>query len=278
MTKPVLMISFDIEDWFHCENFKAVLAREKWGEMESRVEGNTHTILEMLAKHDCRATFFVLGWVAERFPGLVKTIASRGHEIASHGYNHRIVYSQSPTEFREDIKRAKALLEDASGTRVRGYRAPTFSIVDWAVDILRDEGYEYDSSLFPVTFHDRYGSLKDTVIAGITELKSGITEVPLPILHVGPLKIPWAGGGYFRLLPYKIYSLGLRTILQADNHFVFYFHPHELDIAQPKIKELDALTNFRQRVGLSTARGKLDTLLGDYRFVPIHTGLRLLNK
>lgn len=273
MTKP--MISFDIEDWFHCENFKAFIPRDTWSEMESRVERNTNIILGMLAKHDCLATFFVLGWVAERFPGLVKTIASQGHEIASHGYSHEIIYKQSPADFREDIRKAKTLLEDAAGARVLGYRAPTFSIVDWALAILREEGYEYDSSLFPVTFHDRYGSLKGVEISGVTLLESGITEVPLPIFNFASLKVPWAGGGYFRLLPYKIYSYGLRQILKTDKHFVFYFHPHELDIEQPEIKDLGALTNFRQRVGISTAKDKLAALLTDYKFTPIAKGLAL---
>jgi polysaccharide deacetylase family protein (PEP-CTERM system associated) len=276
MDNPVLMISFDIEDWFHCENFKAVLPREKWTEMEPRVERNTHIILDMLARYDCLATFFILGWVAERHPGLVKTISSLGHEIASHGYNHGIVYRQSPPEFREDIRKTKALLEDAAGVKVRGYRAPTFSIVDWAFEVLYEEGYEYDSSLFPVTFHDRYGSLQDVKISGITLLDSGIKEVPLPIFSFASLKIPWAGGGYFRLLPYKIYSQGLKKIVKTDDHFVFYFHPHELDSDQPEVKGLGTLTRFRQRVGISTAKDKLEALLTDFRFTPIAERLRLL--
>ena len=202
-------LSIDVEDWFHADNVRDVLTRETWESCELRVERNTMRILEILQSSNARATFFVLGWVAEKCPQLVRAIAAAGHEVASHGYGHEHVYSLGPDEFRSDVLRSKQYLEDLTGKAVRGYRAPTFSITDWAIPILQEVGFDYDSSVVPSIAHDRYGRL-DGMDAGrpIVSLRDGFYEVCISCIRLGKRGIPWGGGGYFRRHSLSAMALG----------------------------------------------------------------------
>jgi polysaccharide deacetylase family protein (PEP-CTERM system associated) len=263
-------MSVDVEDWFQVENLKPVVPRATWDTRESRVERNTMRILEILAGQEARATFFILGWVAERQPGLIRRIAEQGHEIASHGYGHDLLYNLSPDEFRADVSRCKSILEDLTGQQVRGYRAPSFSITDWAVPILQDLGFVYDSSVFPTVAHDRYGKLAG-VDAGrpILELRPGFYEVCISCLPVGNRGLPWGGGGYFRMIPYGPWQAGVRKILAGGTPYVFYIHPWELDPGQPRLSGLGRVNRFRHYVNLDRSESRLRALVSDFRWQTI---------
>jgi polysaccharide deacetylase family protein (PEP-CTERM system associated) len=259
-------LSFDIEDWFQVENLREACPIKDWDKCELRVETNTGLLLDLLKTHNTKATFFVLGWIAERLPNLIKRIAEAGHEIASHGYGHRLVYSLSPTEFEADLLKSKRILEDIVKTPVIGYRAPSFSITDksiWALDVLKNAGFKYDSSIFPTTFHDRYG-FKDGK-THIHVLANGLTEFPLATFKVGKMNLPLAGGGYFRILPYKIFSYFLKKINADGRPFIFYLHPWEIDKNQPKVK-VNYFYKFRHYVNLNKTYKRLDRLLRDFEF------------
>lgn len=263
-------MSIDVEDWFHVENLKSVISRAAWDRCELRVERNTMRIMEILDARKVSATFFVLGWVAERCPQLVRNIAAAGHEVASHGYGHELVYALQPGEFRADILRSKHHLEDLIGRPVRGYRAPCFSITDWAMPILQDAGFDYDSSVVPAIAHDRYGRL-DGIRAGdaITALREGFYEVSVSCIPVGKRGIPWGGGGYFRLVPYWLWRQGVRAILRSGTPYVFYIHPWEIDPGQPRVEGLDAVSRFRHTVNLQRCERRLTALLDDFGWVPL---------
>ena len=263
-------MSIDVEDWFQVENLSGVVARETWGERQLRVERNMDRVLAMLAESRIRSTCFVLGWIAERCPALIERIASEGHEIASHGYGHDLLGRLSPAEFRADVARSKELLEDLTGAEVLGYRAPAFSITDWAIPILQELGFAYDSSAFPVVAHDRYGRLPE-VEGGETviELRPGFHEVCVSCLVVGSRGIPWGGGGYFRLIPYRLFRGGVRHILAKGQPYVFYMHPWEIDPDQPRIPGIPAAYRFRHYVGLARCERRLGRLLADFRWSSI---------
>lgn len=266
------LLSFDVEDWFQVENLRSVVDRASWDRLELRVAVNTQRILDLLDRFGRKATFFVLGWVARRVPGLVREIADRGHEVASHGFSHELVYHQSERAFREDVRKAKRLLEDLSGQSVLGYRAPSFSLTDLGMQILYEEGYRYDSSVFPSSLHDRYSrpvSAVSTLGAGLGRTSHGLVEVVIPTLDVGPLRMPWGGGGYFRAVPYGVFRQGINRILQRRGVFVFYLHPWEIDAGQPRVNGLT--WSFRQRhyLGLANTYGKLARLLADYPWEPL---------
>lgn len=262
-------LSIDVEDWFQVENLRSAIDRDKWDHLEHRVDENTRRILRILREHDATATFFVLGWVAERYPDLVREIDREGHEVASHGYSHQLVYEITREEFREDIRRSKQLLENIIGKRVIGYRAPSFSIREdtlWALDELRDAGFEYDSSVFPVSFHDRYG------FSGYGDepfvWPNGLREIPLAVLRLGKLALPVAGGGYFRLLPYCYFRNALRKLNKRDKRFVFYMHPWEMDPGQPRI-EVPQPYRMRHYINLDKTEERLRKLLKDFQFTSI---------
>jgi len=270
------MLSIDVEDWFHTENMRNVIPRQSWDQCEFRAVTNTMRVLECLDQANTKATFFVLGWVAEKAPDLVREIGKSGNEIASHGYEHKLIYDQKPEQFREDIHRSKTLLEDMVGAEVKGYRAPTFSITDQAIETLREVGFQYDSSFFPSVLHDRYGKLTQVDSARpnrITEIQPGFCEVPIPTLSLFGVRMPWGGGGYFRLLPYHVFRWGTRHILQNGEDFVFYFHPWEMDPKQPKVREAAWSNRFRQYNGLAATRKKLEALLRDFSFESIDNRL-----
>ena len=260
-------MSVDVEDWFQVENLKPVVPRATWDIRESRVERNTMRILEILSGQGALATFFILGWVAERQPTLIRRIAEQGHEIASHGYGHDLLYNLSPDEFRADVSRCKSILEDLTGQQVRGYRAPSFSITDWAVPILEDLGFGYDSSVFPTVAHDRYGKLAG-VDAGrpILELRPGFHEVCISCLPVGNRGLPWGGGGYFRMIPYGPWQAGVRRILAGGAPYVFYIHPWELDPGQPRLNGLGRVNRFRHYANLERSENRFRALVSDFRW------------
>jgi polysaccharide deacetylase family protein (PEP-CTERM system associated) len=266
---PIAM-SVDVEDWFHTENVKSALPFAAWDTCELRVEKNTMRLLEILHSQNAHATFFVLGWVAERSPQLVRTISAAGHEIASHGYGHELVYSLQPHEFRADILRSKALLEDLTGKQVCGYRAPCFSITGWAVPILQEAGFRYDSSVFPTIAHDRYGRLDGFDFGkSIVMLRDGLYEVCVSCLRLRACGIPWGGGGYFRLVPLPIWLWGVHAILETGLPYVFYIHPWEIDPGQPRVRGMKATYNFRQRVNLHRCEKRFAALVNAFECVPV---------
>lgn len=266
------LLSFDVEDWFHSHNLRQAIARDSWDDQEFRVADNVSRLLDMLDEHDARATFFVLGWVAERAPEMVEEIVARGHEIASHGYGHELLYELSRDEAREDIKRSVAILEDLSGQRIRGYRAPSFSITDWGADILADAGFEYDSSLFRATAHDRYGSMSLDADSTFARLDNGLVEAQLPVVSLPGFNVPWAGGAYFRLIPYPIYRRGVKHAT-GDQPFIFYFHPWEIDTGQPKLRELSLNYRLRHYTNVEKTETRLNRLFSEFDWEPIEAGM-----
>ncbi len=273
-------LTVDVEDYFHVSALAPSIRRDSWDSRESRVVGNTHRLLALFEQFDVRGTFFVLGWVAERYPQLVKAIAASGHEIACHGFSHRLVYEQSPKEFREEALRSKNLLEDITGSAVLGYRAASYSIVRrslWALDTLVELGFAYDSSIFPVR-HDRYGipgaERKPHRLS--TPKGASIVEWPLATASILGCRLPVAGGGYFRLLPYWLSRWGLASINRNElQPFVFYLHPWEIDPAQPRVAA-NLLSQFRHYTNLGKCEERLRRLLGDFQFGTVHDGLEKL--
>ena len=263
-------LSIDVEDWFHAANLSGAITRGAWEQCELRVERNTMRMLEILDAGNARATFFVLGWVAEKCPQLVRAIGAAGHEVASHGYAHEFVYSLRPSEFRSDVLRSKQYLEDLTGKPVRGYRAPCFSITEWAIGILQDVGFDYDSSVVPTVAHDRYGRL-DGMDAGrpVVLLRDGFYEVCISCIRLGKRGIPWGGGGYFRLVPYLMWLWGVRRILRSGTPYIFYIHPWEIDAGQPRVTGIKATNQFRQRVNLQRCEGRFAALVDAFEWIPI---------
>jgi len=267
-------MTIDVEDYFHVSVFDGIVPRSQWAGMESRVERNSQRLLDLLDEYDVRATCFVLGWVAERHAKLVRAIASRGHNIASHGYAHRLVYDQTPHAFAEDVRLAKRILEDASGRSVVGYRAPSYSITPrslWALDVLLQEGYEYDASIFPIK-HDRYGIPISARRPYRIERRSGtLVEIPGSTTRIGPLNLPIAGGGYFRILPYQWTRWGIARVNRTERRpVVFYLHPWEIDPGQPRL-HAGRLGRFRHYRNLDQTEARLCRLLKDFRFGPLET-------
>jgi polysaccharide deacetylase family protein (PEP-CTERM system associated) len=263
-------LTVDVEDYFHVSALAPNIHRDSWNSRESRVVDNTRRMLALFGQFDVRGTFFVLGWVAERYPQLIKEIAAGGHEIACHGFSHRLVYEQSPKEFREETLRSKNMLEDITGTTVLGYRAASYSIVRrslWALDILVELGFAYDSSIFPVR-HDRYG-IPDAQRAPhrmTTPAGRSIVEWPLAAATILGFRLPVAGGGYFRLLPYWLSRWGLASINRRDQQpFIFYLHPWEIDPAQPRVPA-SWLSRFRHYTNLGKCEERLRRLLGHFQF------------
>ncbi len=266
-------ISFDIEEHFQVAAFDCAARRRHWNTQESRVEQNTQVILDVLEERGIKATMFVLGWVAERNKTLVKRIVDAGHELASHGYGHELVTVQNPQVFRDDVSRAKKILEDIGGKSVLGYRAPTFSITketEWALPILVEEGYRYDSSIVPIV-HDYYGIPGANPSIHTLETHSGpIVEVPPSTCKFAGLKIPIAGGGYFRLFPYPLLKKLLRRVEAQGHPLIMYLHPWELDPGQPRMRG-SFISQFRHYLNLDKVHGRLSKLLQDFSFGPIRS-------
>ena len=302
MTNPITnALTIDLEDYFMVSAFESVVQREGWHLYESRIERNTCKVLDILDEADgnigVKATFFCLGWIGERYPNLIREIDRRGHEIACHSYDHQLVYRMTPEQFREDVRVSKRILEDATGKEIIGYRAPSYSVTEkslWALDILGEEGYRYDSSIFPI-HHDRYGiptaprfpflvkldgnggegthAPADFERMPLWEPEQGetcddcIVEYPISTVKMMGFNIPISGGGYMRLLPYGFIRQGLAKINNDENKpFVFYMHPWELDPEQPRMEDISALSRFRHYVNLDGTVDKLKILLNDFKF------------
>lgn len=260
-------LTIDVEDYFQVSAFAPHIARSEWNTRECRIERNIDCILEMLACRDVKATFFTLGWIAERYPQLVRQIVHEGHELASHGYGHERASDQTEEAFFADIHLAKIVLEDLADCAVNGYRAPSFSIGAgnlWAFDCLARAGYRYSSSVYPIR-HDHYGMPNSPRFAH--EVRPGLIEIPITTLRVLDRNLPSSGGGYFRLLPYALSRWMLRRVNSDDRESaVFYFHPWEIDTAQPRISGISSKTRFRHYVNIGRMENRLNQLLGDFKW------------
>lgn len=262
-------LSVDVEDYFQVSAFAAVVDRSEWDSLPSRVERATDTTLRLFDEAGVRATFFTLGWVAERHPALIRSIVAAGHELASHGYAHYRVGDQTPEVFREDVRRTRRILEDASGVAVVGFRAASFSIAGpqlWAHRVLAEEGYRYSSSIYPVR-HDHYGMPGAPRFAHHPVGEAGVVEYPVTTLRIAGRNVPCGGGGYFRLLPYAYFRWAIGRVNAVDRApAIFYFHPWEVDPDQPRPSGLGLRTRIRHYVNLSRMSTKLRALLGDFRW------------
>ena len=274
-------LSIDLEEYFQVSNFDEVIDRDRWHELPSRLPAVTERLLTLLDEFDCRATFFVLGWVAERSPSLIRVIAERGHEIASHGYAHELVHQLGPERFRTDLRRCRRALEAASDTEVVGYRAPSFSITarsTWALRTLAEEGFSYDSSIFPVR-HPRYGMPSFPRRPLTLDFGDGTTlrEFPLTTIRVGPVALPIAGGAYLRFLPPRVFRWGWDHLERRAEPSILYLHPWELDPGQPR-----QAVGWRKRLNhyhnLARTEGRVRTLLGRYRFETVSSVLDHLER
>lgn len=260
-------LTIDVEDYFQVSAFAPYIRRDDWDTRECRVERNVDRILGLLEEQDTKATFFTLGWVAERYPAMVRRIVDGGHELASHGYGHQRASDLTPQQLYEDVHRAKTILEDIGGQAVLGYRAPSFSIGTanlWALDTLLEAGYRYSSSIYPVK-HDHYGMPDAPRFAH--EVRPGLIEVPPTTLRLFDRNLPSSGGGFFRLLPYGVSRWMLQQVNSRDaQSAIFYFHPWEIDESQPRISGIDAKTRFRHYVNIDRNERKLRRLLRDFRW------------
>ena len=261
-------MSVDVEDYFQVSAFESHIDRADWDALPCRVERNTDRILQLFADHDVHATFFTLGWVAERYPRLLQRMVEGGHEVASHGYSHVRVTNQSPQEFRADVVRTKALLEDVGGQEVRGYRAASYSIGAanlWALDVLAETGHRYSSSIYPIR-HDLYG-MPEAPRFAFQANGGDMLEVPVTTVELFQRNFPCGGGGYFRLLPYALSRWAMRRVNEHDGQScVFYFHPWELDPEQPRQQGLGFKTRFRHYLNLRRMELRLAQLLRDFRW------------
>ncbi|MFH1148237.1 MAG: XrtA system polysaccharide deacetylase [Pseudomonadota bacterium] len=290
-------LTIDVEDYFQVHAFSRTVRIEDWPRYECRVEQNTQKILGILSESGIRATFFILGWIAERYPGLVKMIAEQGHEIASHGYRHELVGNQTPDQFRTDVAKTKQVLEGVTGGEIMGYRASTYSITketSWALQVLAEEGHKYDSSIFPV-LHDVYGfpeaprfpfrvnfnghannpfpgppSKAPSPSMGEARGEGGLWEFPISTVRVLGQNLPVAGGGYFRLFPYWLTRTSLKHINDAEGHaFIFYVHPWEFDPGQPRVEGAPVKARFRHYLNLAKVEDRFRRLLHDFKFAPV---------
>jgi polysaccharide deacetylase family protein (PEP-CTERM system associated) len=261
-------MTVDVEDYFQVSAFEGAIRRDDWNSLPCRVEANTQRILDLFAQYDVQATFFLLGWVAERYPALVRRIADLGHEVASHGFSHIRVTQQQPHEFSSDIRKTKALLEDISGSEVCGYRAASYSIVTdtlWAHELLQEAGYRYSSSIYPIR-HDLYG-IPDAPRFAYRPENGELLEIPITTVQVWKNNFPCGGGGYFRLLPYCVSRWAMKQVNIRDGEScVFYFHPWEIDPDQPRQSGISWKTRFRHYLNLSRMGGRMESLLADFRW------------
>ena len=261
-----ILLTFDVEDWFQVENFKNYIPFSSWDDHELRVEKNIHLILDLLDSFPFqpKATFFILGWIAKKLPGMVKEIHKRGHELASHGNLHHLCTNQSFKEIEQDLKSGKALLEDIIGQKIYGYRAPSFAINNDILEIIHDTGHVYDSSYNSFSMHGRYGiiNISDKSKKGIAyKITNDFFELPVSNLTINHKTFPLGGGGYFRLIPFPLFKFGMNWVLNKDKAFLFYSHPWEFDPDQPRVKQASTGFKFRHYINLNQTRKKLESLL-----------------
>lgn len=270
-----VLLTVDVEDWFQVENFRRHIAYSSWSSHEMRVETNTRLLLDFF--DSCRGlngngapkvTFFVLGWLARKLPGLVREIQSRGHEVASHGYLHRLTHHTSPADLQKDLKDSKQILEDILGSQVLGYRAPNFSISKGVLEAVEEAGYRYDSSFNSFRMHGRYGwiELRGTKRIGVAfPISDRVCELPISNLKIGRCTVPVGGGAYFRFLPVSLFALAVRSLLETNKAYVFYIHPWEIDHAQPRVKQASWFSKCRHYHNLKRTLPKLRVLMGNLR-------------
>jgi polysaccharide deacetylase family protein (PEP-CTERM system associated) len=270
-------LSVDVEEYFQVSAFGPLIRQSDWSTHESRIDGPLHSLLDLFDRFESRATFFVVGWTAEKHPDLVREIHRRGHEVACHSFAHQLIYNMTPDEFRADLTRCKKILEDITGEAVLGFRAPSYSVTSasfWALDILIEEGFRYDSSIFPIR-HDRYGVPSSPRFPHAIEREGGeILEFPLSTVRLFGKNVPIAGGGYMRLFPYLFMRWGLKKINREEGQpAIVYFHPWEIDPAQPR-QPVGPLTRFRHYHNLRHMQEKIRRLLEDFSFRPVREVLQ----
>lgn len=261
-------LSVDIEDWFQVGAFERTIARDEWDTLPRRVERNSDAVIELFRRSDAKATFFTLGWVAERYPQLIRRIVDAGHELASHGWDHVRVFTMTPDQFREDIRRTRSVLEDLSGQKVTGYRAPSFSIdqrTPWAHEILADEGYAYSSSVAPVV-HDHYGWPEAPRFAFRPIDGCPLIELPVTTARLRGRVIAAGGGGFFRLFPYAFSRWAIRQVNADERPAIFYFHPWEIDPGQPRVADAPLKSRFRHYARLGAMEAKLERVIREFRW------------
>jgi polysaccharide deacetylase family protein (PEP-CTERM system associated) len=273
---PRFLATFDIEDWFHAENVRASLPTADPDSLEARIEPNAHELLDILAEAGVRSTMFVLGWAAERYPAIVRRIVDEGHEVASHTHLHRNLNQLPRDEVVRELARAKDVLEQSTGQAVRGVRAPNFSVSDGVLDVLAEAGYWYDSSYFGFSQHDRYGHISMTIDADapVVEVRPGLLEIQMTRVPVGPLMVPWAGGAYFRLIPYPVFRRGVAKQLRSTSWFTFYLHPWELDPEETAPAGMSRSLRFRAYTGRARVRRDLRRLVSEFGSSRIDEALR----
>ena len=268
-SRMINAMTVDVEDYFQVSAFEPYISRSDWDRLPCRVERNTDRVMEIFAGYGVKATFFTLGWVAERYPALIRRIVEQGHELACHGYSHIRVTEQTPDQFREDVTRARSLLEDIGGTVVKGYRAASYSIGAknlWALEVLQNLGFDYSSSIYPVK-HDLYGMPEAPRFAFRPENAQGLLEIPVTTVALGEQKLPCGGGGYFRLFPYALSRWAIQRVNRVDGQAsVFYFHPWEIDPDQPTQKGINLKTKVRHYLNLARTESRLQRLLQDFRW------------
>jgi polysaccharide deacetylase family protein (PEP-CTERM system associated) len=274
--KPTLLLTFDVEDWFQVENFKSYIPYSLWDSFDLRVWKNTLRVLDILDgfAFKPRATFFILGWVAKRLPALVREISNRGHEVASHGYGHTLCHEMDSAAFFEDLISSKAILEDITGQAVIGYRAPSFSINDQALNLVRETGYLYDASFNSFSSNSRYGNLDLSGFSkksGVYQITNNFLEIPISNLRFNNHILPLGGGGYFRLLPFPFFKQGIHSVLKKEKAFVFYAHPWEFDPNQPRVHQASLGFKFRHYINLGRTQKKLDAMITYFSNYPFKT-------
>lgn len=285
-TNQTILLTFDVEDWFQVENFKKCIPFSSWPYCELRVEKNVHKLLDLLdsinTPHASRltpngsieATFFVLGWIAERLPNLIREIQARGHEVASHGYDHVLCREQSAEDLKNDLSKSKKLLEDITGRPVYGYRAPGFSISRDIMSLVEEAGYLYDSSFNSFKLNKRYGQIElkpnhgDGILHKISE---SFYEVPISNVRIGGKVVPWGGGGYFRLFPLKLFKQGVQSILKKQGAYLFYTHPWEFDPEQPRVSDIPLTYRMRHYANMKSTFSKLSLFIKKFRNLKFQT-------
>ncbi len=282
-----ILLTFDVEDWFQVENFKAYIPFQSWSSFDLRVEANTHIILDLLDSFafKVKATFFILGWIARRVPDLVLEIKKRGHEIASHGNFHHLCTNQLMDELTEDLLISKKFLEDLTGQEIHGYRAPSFAVNNKILEIIRQAGYSYDSSYNSFAMHGRYGHLdlsefrtKSAAKGAAIAISHDFFELPVSNLNIGRKVLPLGGGGYFRLLPFRIFRQGMKRVLLQDNTFIFYAHPWEFDPLQPRVTQASPGFRFRHYINLDKTEKKLNALIKSFKYAQFTTCSNYIEK
>ncbi|WP_413907855.1 XrtA system polysaccharide deacetylase [Desulfobacula sp.] len=278
-----ILLTFDVEDWFQVENFKDYIPFSSWNEHELRVEKNIHLILDLLDSFffKPKATFFILGWIATKIPGMVKEIYKRGHEVASHGNLHHLCTNQSITETKQDLKDGKALLEDVIGQKIYGYRAPSFAINNDILKMIQDTGHTYDSSYNSFAMHKRYGTIDlsaYTKKGAAFKISDDFFELPISNLTINQKTFPLGGGGYFRLIPFPLFKLGMNWVLNKDKAFLFYSHPWEFDPDQPRVEQASTSFKFRHYINLNQTRKKFESLIKNFNNLKFTSCIDYLNQ